>query len=481
MKIPVTLTVDLAEAWKPYDRQGRFIASAKMFDLFLGGVGSGKSHALTCWVISRALRNPGATGALLGRTSIDLQTVLLPNLFARLEELQQASGINWIKSYDKGDAILTLINDTRIYFRPYNRIEKLRGLTLTFAGADEIEWSEAEPEEVWSVLSGRLRGKGQYPGLAFATSPNGLRGITKRFVEAQRNYLDCTLRGDIAGARAYGQFSVVTATSFDNPYLPPHFFDSLKSMSKRRYAQEVEGKVLSPTHAVFQLDSRHLAPWDWRANPSLPRVYGVDWGTQDHHVAVFAQVKPDGTWIFCDELICDNMPRGQFQAKLHAWIDSHGSTAPALIGVDRAVPQENQILQARYRATPVRWMDSKEDQQVTSGLEFMRDMLDPIDGDPRIMFAVNGLSQVIAGKTAGILPGIRGYAYGTDASGQPTPRPKKDNTCDHVVDAMRYAIYGSANLAHLHGGRVRGQAPAQPGAGRPSIALTPGRSGRHVT
>ena len=281
MSKPATpLTIDLAEAWRPYDRQGRFINSAKLYDLFLAGVAAGKSHALTCWVLSRALRNPGSVGALLGRTSIDLNTVLLPNLFARLEEMQNTSGINWIRSYDKGDALLTLINGTSIYFRPYNRIEKLRGLTLTFAGADEIEWSEAEPEEIWTVLTGRLRGKGSAPGLGFSTSPNGLRNgsITKRFVDAQRRYAEAVKAGDVAGIREYGQYHTVTATSFDNPYLPSHFYETIKSMSKRRQLQEIYGKVLTPLNAVFTLDPRHLITWDWRANPSLPRVYGVDWG-----------------------------------------------------------------------------------------------------------------------------------------------------------------------------------------------------------
>jgi len=67
---PVEL--DLQAAWGLYDRQARFVSGNALFSLFLGGVGSGKSHALTCWVLRRALANPNGIGALLGRTSIDL-------------------------------------------------------------------------------------------------------------------------------------------------------------------------------------------------------------------------------------------------------------------------------------------------------------------------------------------------------------------------------------------------------------------------
>jgi len=135
----VTTELDLSTAWGLYDRQVRFVTSSALFSLFLGGVGSGKSHALTAWIIRRALANPNGVGALLGRTSIDLQTVLLPSLFDRLAECQQNCGVSLVANYDKGNAKLRFVNGCVVYFRPFNRIAKVRGLTLTFAGADEVE------------------------------------------------------------------------------------------------------------------------------------------------------------------------------------------------------------------------------------------------------------------------------------------------------------------------------------------------------
>ena len=444
--------LDLDKAWRLYDRQARFVHDSHLFALFLAGVGSGKSHALTAWVIRRALANPGTVGALLGRTSLDLATVLLPNLFDRLQEMQDQCGQNFIRDYDKGNAKLTLINGTVIYFRPYNRISKLRGLTLTFAGADEVEWSEAEPEEVWSVMSGRLRGPGPSPGLAFATSPNGLRGITKRFVDAQRSFLTARNSGDIAGTEYWAKFHVVTATSYANPYLPEHFFDSLRSMSKRRFQQEVEGKVLRPQHSVYQLEARHIVPWDWREWPSLPRVYGVDWGTDSGFAACMAHVLPTGRWIVADELVADECTREQFQSKLHAWIDGHGLTPPAMIGVDRAVPIENNILAKRYRGTRVAWMESREDQKVMTGVSMLQDAFDPLDGEPMLVVS-DRLAQTFQGRTAPVIPALRGYEYHLDAEGVPTARPRANTVYTHMCDALRYAFHGSANRPELHGGR----------------------------
>ena len=469
------VTVDLAKAWKPYRKQALFINSHAFFNLFLAGVGAGKTHALCAWVLTRAIRNPEATGALLGRTSVDLGTTLLPCLFDRLEDLREATGINWIRSYDKGNAKITLLNGSEILFRPFNRIQKLRGPSWTFAALDEVEFAEAPPEEIWTVVTGRLRGHGPCPGLACATSPNGLRGITKKFVDAQRQFLDAKAKGDLGGMRTWGMYHTVTATSFDNPHNPPHFFESLRSMSKRRYQQEVEGRVLRPLHTVLTLEPRHLIDWDWRSNPTLQRVYGVDWGTQDHHVALMAQVRHDGTWVVCDQLVCDGIPRGQFQNKLHAWIESHGRAAPALIGVDRAAPAENGILERHFRSSRVAWMESREEQKVTEGIEMTRDLMEPLDGEPKLLFA-QSLPQVVTGLTAGIVPALRGYCYHLDDQGQPTTRPKKDNTTDHAVDALRYCVRASAEMAHLHGGRTL-YMPQTPSS-RPDQARTSGNSGR---
>lgn len=466
--------LDLSQAWRPYERQADFIFGDSLFHLFLGGVGSGKSHALACAAIVRALRNPGSVGALLGRTEIDLRTVLLPNLFDRLQEMQDQSKVNWIKDYDKGNACLRLLNDSVIWFRPYNRISKLRGLTLTWAAADEVEWSEADPEEIWTVITGRLRGQGPCPGFLVATSPNGLRGITKKFVEAQRKYLEAQARG--TAVAPWDQYRITAATSYDNPYLPQHFFDSLQAMSKRRYMQEVEGRVLKPLHTVLAVETRHFIEWSWREHLTLPRVYGVDWGHQDHHVAIMCQVTPQGQWIVADELICDGMPRGHFQDRLQKWMQSHGTVAPRAIGCDRAAPVENQDLQLRWRNTPVRWLESREEQQVSRGLECMRDMLDPLEGAPLLVFS-RSLRGTVEGATAGIVPALRGYCYTLDANGEPTAKPRKDNTHDHAVDALRYAIMATADFPDLHGGK-RLQQRTDPS--RPPSAAAAGWSSRAV-
>ncbi len=417
-----------------------------MFNLFVGGVGSGKSFALCCWAIRRALANPNAVGALLGRTSIDLQTVLLPCLFDRLQDCQDQTGVCLIRAYDKGNAKLTLINGAVIFFRPYNRIAKLRGLTLTWACADEIAFAEAPEDEVFSVLAGRLRGKGPVPGLAFATSPNGAKGVVGMFVAAQRHYALAKQSGDLEATRRWRQWHVVTAKSFDNPYLPDHFFDSLRSMSKRRFEQECNGRVLAPLNTVLTLEPRHFVDWDWRQHKNLPWILGVDWGGQSGHVAIMVQLDrttdpKNPRYVVADELIGDDLPRAKFQKLLSDWVSSKGQD-PIFAGVDRACPGENQILQTRLRNTSIRWLHSRDQQRVTSGVEHLRDLLDVMTGEPKLVFS-RSLATVATSVTSPIVHALRNYSFHLDSNGQPTGIPNKSGGFDHAPDALRYAVFGA--------------------------------------
>lgn len=439
----LTVRADCAEIFKPYRKQAEWLAADALFRLFLGGVGSGKSWALTLWCVMQLLRNPGVPGVLLGRTKNDLINPLLPELFGHFEKLHEATGVQFIEDHNKGQGYIDCIGGTaerpsRLWLRPYNRIAKIRGMSIGWGACDEIEWSEANPEEVWTVLTGRMRVHCPHPGLAFGTSPNGFRGITRRFVEAQREASTLPSATDLAAIRkhkAAQRYYATVSTSYDNPYLPDFYFDSLESMSKRRYRQEVLGKVLRPLNSVWQLEQHHIIPWDWRQHQHLPRVYGIDWGGQKNHVALMAQVTDAGVWVVADELVRDDCPRGQFQAELHEWIESHddewdGSGDPLLMAADRAVPEENAHLQRRFRKTRVRWMDSKAEQKVTTGIEVVRDMLDPNQGEPTLLFS-SRLSQVITSETAPIIPAIRGYEYHVGADGQTTV-PRKDGVTDHA-------------------------------------------------
>ena len=449
------LEIDIIKLAGLYDKQCQFAFNDALFCTFLAGVGAGKSHAAMWKAVMRMLRNPGVQGAVLGRTGNDLATVLLPHLFGHLQTLQDATGVNWIRDYNKGAGRLELINGGACWFRPYNRIAKLRGLELAWGIADETEWAEADPDEIWTVLSGRLRAKCPWPGLDFVTSPNGLRGITKRFHDMQIAYHAASARGDAEAMRRAARYKVVRATSFDNPYLPDYYHDSLRSMSTKRYREEVLGIVQRARQSVFDIGSRHVIDWNWREHPHLAKVLAVDWGSgaEGHHFAAMAQVDNNGRWIWCDETTLDGAPRGHWRRHLAQWIKQHGNP-PALAAADRAIPLENNWLRGTFPMMLVQVMESRAEQKVENGTELVRDMLDPFEGEPRMLFA-RSLEKDAPGsnETAGLLHAMRNLRYKVDKDGQPTRSIKKDNVNDHAADACRMAVVASRNDPALHGGR----------------------------
>ena len=444
-------TFEFTAAIGLYRKQAEFVCNPGVFSLFVGGVGSGKTVALTARVLFKMLANPGVRGALLGRTGRDLDGVLVPALMAHLQALQDHTGINWIRDYNKGRGEITLINGASVLCRPYTMVNKLAGLSLGWIAADEIAWSSVDEDRLWQVVTGRVRVHCPSPSIDFATSPNGNRGIVAKFVDAQQ-------RGDT-------RYWISTATSLDNPFLPATYLDSLTTMSKRAYAQEVLGKILRPLSGVYDLTADHFLDWDWRKYPKLPFVAGWDIGGDGHHYCILFQVvteplvAPDGrhllpgTWIACDELVGDEMPRNQYRQRLLAWLREHGAHRLPYIIFDRAIPNEGTALQGQLTDTWVRSLDQKHDQYIENGIEMVRDQLDPLSTRPWILFA-NSLpkSDPPVGKTAGIVPAMRNYRYQLDINRNPTSKPLKDNQNDHACDGLRMAVIGTKEYADVHGG-----------------------------
>jgi hypothetical protein len=459
--------IDLAAVFKPYRKQAQFLTATGRNRYFVAGRGAGKSWTLTLDALVQAMVNPGAPGALLGRTDRDLKKNLLPFLRQHLQTLQDATGFNWVKRFAADEQAIYLHNGSIIYWQGYERIDKLRGQNLAWINADEICWSEADELTVYETAIGCIRVPCPRPSFAIVSSPNGLRGITKLFRDKQ-------LQGD-------RDFYVARATSYDNPHLAREVIEAWKaSMGIRRYEQEVLALALRPMSAVYGefRETRHLIPWDARLAGGGRWVIGIDWGL-NRAVAVAIYVLPDGRWIVVDELVRNPESRGHFRADLRNWIDDlMPGQVPFLISADRAIPEENMWLRQVYgpRKTQILSLTSKHDQYVRNGVALVGDLLAPVDGEPRLLFA-DSLPRTYPGNVAGIVPSMSAYRYEVDGEGNPTDVPAKDNVHDHAVDALRYAVVAGARFKELHAGRL----PNRPLLGPDGLAADPtdGKSRAH--
>ena len=333
-------------------------------------------------------------------------------------------------------------NGATIHWRGYERVDKLRGQNLAWVALDEVCWSETDPLTVWETVAATVRLPCPAPGMAVASSPNGLRGITRLFNERQQE--------------KDPQWWVTCCTSYDNPFLGRDVIESWRrAMSERRFAQEVLAKALRPSSVVFtEFDtSRHIIDHDWRQHPGCRWVFGIDWGVS-RAAALAIQVLNDGRWIVIDEAVEKPRSAGHWRQTVQRLIETYTRT-PYLLGVDRAIPKENAWLRGVYgtRRAYVIPLSTKHDQYVKNGIRAMTDMLAPVDAPPRLLFA-KSLRQVYDGDLWGIIPSMQGYRYVTDRAGVPTDRPYKDNCTDHAIDALRYAIVAGMRFADLHAGRL---------------------------
>ena len=465
-----TLQTSFFDALPCYEKQRRWIAQTHCRNsLFLGGIGTGKTTALVRRSLLMALRHPGLDGAILARTGRDTMQTILPVLFDSLQQFYEATGVQLLVNFVRSEMRLVMIGNSSILLRPYGEsVDRLRGLSLAWCGLDELAYARGDSRYIWDVVSGRVRtGDPKKRSVFAATTPNGATGTVGWFMEKQREQAP--------------NFYVAHATIFDNPYLEDghpcpdckgegcdrcggtgqasEYRDAVRASSSKRYwAQDGLGKVLKSQASVFgdaeYDESKHVI--DWTYDPSLPFAVGIDWGEALAYAMIVQFVDhnnhelPAGTWIVCEELICEQISRSQFRQRLLDFIKRRGT--PYFIGADRAVPSENRWI--RYTINDchhVKVAESKKVQRVRYGVELLRSMLDPVEGPPRLLFS-SSLDAKLTSDSYGIRAQMVNYRYKVNAIGEMLDEPAKLGQ-EHCVDALRYLAVTSALHEPMHGGR----------------------------
>lgn len=472
--------VDFFDVMPCHAKQRQFITAGRRFCYFLGGIGTGKTKAATRLALYKSLEQSGETGLLLGRTGRDLQTTLIPSLFEDLDLFGERTGIQLVDEFSRGNQIITLINGSRIILRPYDRVDKLRGINCAWAGADEIEYCLGDPLYSFNTIAGRIRqGKPDLRQLFITSTPNGLRGVVAHFLAKQQE--------------KSSMYHVTHATCFHNPWIfdpdpcikcsgtgkigsdscewcggvgqASEYIDALREgTSKRMFRQEALGMVLKPMSAVFDEfdESRHVISWHW--DHSIKNWgLGIDWGTNHAYMVavqflereerVGGKLLPAGSWVVADERKFEGVSRETFRQEVVKFIKSKRSL-PYWIATDRAVKSENSWIKSAFpQVDHTKWCESKDDQNVKDGLACMSYMLDPFEGRPRLYFS-DQLEKGVLKQGRGIRGAMVNYCYKTD------PRDRsiildildKDNVNDHPVDALRYLVVTTARHEIIHGG-----------------------------
>lgn len=419
--------------------------------LLLGGVGAGKTWAGAAEDIMLAIANPGCWGVILAPTRDQVWHVLMP-VFRLLADELAAAGYPLVRKWRIADKCAELVCGGRVYFRSFDNVDAVRGFSFAWGHLDETEMHR-RPWYAYETMSGRIRQAGAHIRQIHATTtPRGAGwGVVGKFVE-QRNLAD-GMSAREARAKLSEWWAGVAPTKA-NTHLPKGYERNLRAgMSKRQAEQELEAKLLRPDLAVWPEFSRdtHLAAFAY--DPERPYDLAVDWGDQFPH-ALFIQQNAEGSAVVFAEFCDDNVPTDHLKARLLKATRVLQRPPTRVVG-DRAVKKMNAWARDTFPASHVVTMVSRQEQSVTEGVETVRSLLDPFDGEARLFVAAHLADDP---PKRGIVRCLENYRYLRNRSGGISSRPWKDNIHDHGSDALRmWAVAASEDLSVSYSHRSHGQ------------------------
>jgi len=229
--------------------QKAFRDSRAVYRGFVGGRGTGKSFVGAYDLIRRA--QPGRLYGAYAPTYPMLRDAALRAFMEIGEQL------HFIKDMNKGDMRATLGNGAEVLFRSLDDPDRARGPNLSGAWIDEASLIKRES---FDVVIACLREGGEPGWLSATFTPKG---------KAHWTY-------DTFGA-GNANTELFHARTKDNPFLPPGFYDTVRSQYTEQFAaQELEGAFVDlignlaqrewfPIVDVAPAGGNRVRAWDFAA------------------------------------------------------------------------------------------------------------------------------------------------------------------------------------------------------------------------
>ena len=208
-----------------HDAQMQIFKSEARFKVVSAGRRFGKSR-LAAWVLLiNALQSKSKDVFYVGPTFQQSKDIM----WGMLKELGQ----DVIKAAHENTAVLTLINDRKIYLKGSDRPDTLRGVGLSYVVLDE--YASMKPE-VWEMIL-RPTLADVKGGALFIGTPAGKNHFYKLFQDAHEE----------------NDWEAFQYSSTDNPLLDPEEIAAAKStMSTQAFRQEFEATFESFSGGIFK-------------------------------------------------------------------------------------------------------------------------------------------------------------------------------------------------------------------------------------
>lgn len=244
--------------------QMEFLTMQERFGLFAGGIGSGKSFIGAHWAKEKLATSPKTRGFIGANTYNQLRNATLSTFFRVLED----SNVPY--KYNQQRNIIEACGRI-IYAYSLENYDNIRGIEVGWAWLDEVRDT---PESAFKVVIGRLRDQHEENHqVRLTSSPSGFNWLYDYFV----------------GEKKTPDFRMVTGSSFDNPFLPEGYVDSLRSTyDQKTFEQEVMGQFVNTgTGQVYYAFSRKNNIKLCGRDPKFQVMVGMDFNVNPMTAVIF--------------------------------------------------------------------------------------------------------------------------------------------------------------------------------------------------
>jgi PBSX family phage terminase large subunit len=274
--------------YRPLPVHAGFHASDAKERAMFGAFGSGKTYAICAEAIAWCLEQPGIRGLITRLTIPELRDTTETVFFSILPDALYKAGT--VKRMGGHVESFMFPNGSVVLFRGIDDWNKHKSLNVGF-----IAWDEADEfdEETYMGMSSRVRQRDPTPegkrygakeitrrGMWLATNPAGHNWLYRRFVDPATR---------IDGNEHW------RSTSFDNPFLPPEYIDTLLQYPDawvRRYVLCQFDDFAGQIYEDWAWDTHVIEPYRNNQYPSNVFWMGMDIGTR---------VPTAGLWVVVNE------------------------------------------------------------------------------------------------------------------------------------------------------------------------------------
>ncbi|KYC47862.1 MAG: Terminase-like family protein [Candidatus Methanofastidiosum methylothiophilum] len=408
---------------KLFPKQTKFVYSEALETLFLGGVGSGKTHAGGVRTLLMALRFPDEPGLIVANTYAQLRHSTLPPFFKVLELI----GLDYHWSESKKE--IAIYAGKKIIVRTYSldKPGRVRGQTVPWIWVDEARDMSLDSYE---ELLKRCRGEREYLPISITTSPPELP-----------HWLFDLFEGKCDGVNKF----MIRVKTKENLFLSKTYVDRLTStLSADKAAQELMAEWGIRGEKTFPYWGNDNIT-DYVYNETLPVFVTIDFGYRRPAIIV-TQVPTFDLYEPEINIVDAWLPENKTTSDICYWLEKYKGKIAEFFG-DPAGDSVNEMthftaveeIKNKFPGVRFRYPTTPKQRSKPNGTEVLRRLILNAKGYRSLRIS-RDLVNKKPGEYTSVYMALKNLVYPKLETGRLDEKYFKDGTNDHPVDALRYQM-----------------------------------------